>query len=286
MDAESCGKTFPNTVREGSLRPVSFIVLGHQRTGSTLVASKLNSHPRICCYEEVFLPWVDTGPSLREWLQVRNLPQCLRVVPGVRTSFLNWLFDCSNMPSDIGAIGFKLMYNQFSLWPKFSYLMPMAGQVLKDPALQSWLRSTKVLVIHTLRRNRLKTLVSHELAAQSGRFHSRDPHGGDTPVRDRKVFIPLRGLKARLHRIGAAERAARNSIVGLPSIEIWYESYVSASGAQDDARLCAALGQYIPAGGLTSPLRKVASDNLHDSIANYEQVAAHLSGTRFECFLE
>lgn len=281
MGAESWEKNHHSITGEGSQRPVLFIVFGHQRTGSTLLASRLNSHPRICCHEEVFLPWVDSSPSLRDWLEARDLPQWLRVVPNIRTSFLASLFDVNSISSNIGAFGFKVMYNQMSLWPKFAYLMPSAIQLLQDPALRSWLRTNRVLIVHTLRRNHLKILVSHQLAAQSGRFHSRNASAGD-----RKVFISLRSLKPRLHRIQLAERAARNSIVGLPIIEIWYESYTGIGGVQDDARLCDALGQPVPPGGLTSPLRKLSSDNLRDTIANYEQVAAHLSRTRFEHFLE
>jgi LPS sulfotransferase NodH len=173
------------------------------------------------------------------------------------------------------------MYNQMSLWPKFAYLMPRTTQLLQDPALRKWLRKNKVLIVHTLRQNHLKILVSHELAAQSGRFHSRS-----APVGNSKVFISLRSLKPRLRRIQLAERAARNTIKGLPTIEIWYENYTGADGAQDDTRLCNALGQSVPEDGLTSPLRKISSDDLHDTIGNYEQVAAHLSGTPFERFLE
>lgn len=281
MDAGSWEKARESVPGADGQRPVLFIVFGHQRTGSTLLASRLNSHPRIRCYEEVFLPWVDSGPSVNEWLEARHFPQWMRVVPGVRTSFLASLSDPGNVSRDIGAVGFKVMYNQMSLWPKFAYLMPRATRLLQDPALRNWLRTNGVLIFHTLRRNHLKILVSHELAAQSGRFHSRD-----APVEDRTVFIPLHSLKPRLRRIQLAERAARDSIVGLASIEIWYESYTGIDGARDDARLCSALGQSVPVGGLTSPLRKLSSDNLSDTIANYEEVAAHLSGTSFECFLE
>jgi len=280
LSAGGCEKACESITSHGTERPVLFIVFGHQRTGSTLLASRLNSHPRIRCHEEVFLPSVDSSPSVKEWLDVRGLPQWLRVVPSVRTSFLTSLFDVKNISGDIGAIGFKVMYNQLSLWPKFAYLMPGATQLLQDPALRKWLRENEVLIVHTLRQNHLKILVSHELAAQSGRFHSRSASVGD-----RKIVISLRSLKPRLRRIQLAERAARNTIKGLPTIEILYESYTGAGGARDDARLCDALGQSVPAGGLTSPLRKISSDNLRDTIANYEQVAAHLSGTRFERFL-
>jgi LPS sulfotransferase NodH len=257
-----------------------FMVFGHQRTGSTLIASKLNSHSRITCYEEVFLPWADSDPSLRDWLDTAGRPQWLRAVPGVRTSFLNALFDINGLPHDVGAIGFKVMYNQMSLWPTFAYLTPRAGQLLQDRSLRRWLSVNQVVIIHTLRRNRLKVLVSHELAGQSGRFHSRDPVAGS-----QSVVIPLRGLKARLRRIETAERVACATILGLPTIEIFYEDYISTGGVGQDACLCAVLGQSAPKGGLSSPLIKVSSDDLRDTVANYDQVAACLSGTRFERFL-
>jgi LPS sulfotransferase NodH len=261
-------------------RPALFIVFGHQRTGSTLLASKLNSHPRICCHEEVFLPWVDSDPSLREWLRERHLPQAMKILPSIRTAFLASLSDVDTLPRDIGAVGFKVMYNQLSVWPKVGYLMPSAGRLLQDPALRRWLRANRVLVVHTLRRNHLKILVSHKLAEKSRRFHSRDALGEGC-----KVVISLPGLKLRLWRLELAERAARKSIAGLPSVEIWYEDYATGSADEDDARLCAALDLSVPAGGLTSTLSKVSSDDLRQTITNYEQVAAHLSGSRFERFL-
>jgi LPS sulfotransferase NodH len=274
------GKNLNGTSSQGSRTPVLFMVFGNQRTGSTLIASKLNSHSRIICYEEVFLPWVDSDPSLRSWLSAAGRPQWLRAVPGMRTAFLNALLDINGLPDDASAVGFKVMYNQMSLWPRLAYLAPRAGQLLQDRSLQRWLCVNHVVIVHTLRRNRLKALVSHALAAQSGRFHSRDPVAGN-----HTVVIPVRGLKARLHRIEQAEKVARAAILGLPTVEVFYEDYISVGGADQDNRLCAALGQTAPEGGLSSPLQKVASDNLLDVIANYDQVAACLSGTRFERFL-
>jgi LPS sulfotransferase NodH len=261
-------------------RRLAFIVFGNQRTGSTLIASRLNSHRKIVCYEELFLPWVDSEPSLQGWLDAGGRPQWMRAVPGMRSSFLASLFNAEDLSSEIDAIGFKIMYNQMSLWPKLGYYVPSAGRLFEDPLFRRWLHKNHVLVIHTLRRNHLKMLVSHKLATESGRFHSRDA-GAAT----RQIVLPLRGLKARLIRIDAAERTARSVIRNLQSIGIYYEDYVSHQGNIDDIRLCRALGQTIPPDGLTSPLTKVSSDDLRDSVQNYEQVAAHLRGTRFERFL-
>ena len=93
------------------------------------------------------------------------------------------------------------------------------------------------------------------------------------------------GLKARLRRIASAERVARSVVRDLPHIEIYYEDYISARRTADDTLLCRALGQPVPAAGLTSSLTKVASDDLRETIENYEQVAGYLRGTRFERFL-
>lgn len=99
------------------------------------------------------------------------------------------------------------------------------------------------------------------------------------------MVIPLRGLKARLGRIEAAERIARDTVRGLPTIEVFYEDYVASEGVKQDPRLCAALGLTVPEGGLSSRLSKVSSDGLRNTVRNYDQVAASLSGTRFERFL-
>jgi hypothetical protein len=172
------------------------------------------------------------------------------------------------------------MYNQISLWPKLAYLSPNVGRGLQDRSLIGWIRANGVMVVHTLRRNHLKVLVSHQLAAQSGRFHSRElASAGKT------VTIPLHGLEARLNRIEVAERVARDTIQGLPTIEIFYEDYLSSAGAEQDARLCSFLGETVPAGGLSSELTKLVSDDLQATVANYDQVAGRLSGTRFERFL-
>jgi LPS sulfotransferase NodH len=262
-----------------SQRTVLFVVFGHQRTGSTLVTSRLNSHSRIVCFEEVLLPWVDSDPSLREWLSGNGHPQWFRALPSVKTSFLNAICDIDSLPNDVGAVGFKVMYDQMSLWPTLAYLVPWAGPVLQNRALKRWLIVHHVVILHTLRRNHLKVLVSHEMAGQNKRFHSRDPAGAKG-----KVVIPVRGLKARLRRIEAAERAARKTIQGLPTIDIFYEDYMKGGGEQD-ADLCAVLGQAVPKGGLTSQLKKLSSDDLRDTVANYDEVAARLAGTPFERFL-
>jgi len=266
--------------RRSGAAPQFFIVFGHQRTGSTLVASRLNSHPSIVCHEEVFLRWVDSEPSLRGWLRATGKPQWMRGMPGTRNAFVRSLLPGSQLAGKTGAIGFKVMYNQMSLWPALAYLVPRAGRWLEDPVFRSWLHANRVLVIHTLRRNHLKILASHQLAAESGRFHSRD---AGTP--EHRVVLPVPGLKARLLRIASAERAARSVVRNLPSIEVYYEDYIGARGAADDALLCRALGQPVPATGLASSLTKVASDDLRETVKNYEQIAAHLSGTRFERFL-
>lgn len=261
--------------------PRPFIVYGNQRTGSTLLASRLNSHPNITCHEEVFLPWLDSEPSFKQWLTARRYSQYLRVLPGTRKSFLDFLYARSEKDEGINAIGFKIMYNQLSVWPKAAYYVPPLGKLLRDPALRDWLQANQVLVIHMLRGNHLKIVASHIAAAQSGRFHSRDVSGAD-----QQIVISLRGLKARLYRIELAQTVAHSMISGLPSIEVCYEEYIGMHGKNYDDEICRALHLPVSPTGLTSPLQKVTGNNLRDVVKNYDQLADYLSGTRFARFLE
>jgi len=259
-----------------------FVVFGGQRSGSTLVASRLDSHPRIACHEEVLLPSVDSEPSLRQWLTANRRPQWLRMFPSIRESFLDSLVDSDPGP-DIDVIGIKIMYDQISLWPKLSYIFPSFGRACHDMRLLRWMKDNQVVIIHTLRRNHLKMLASHALAARTGRFHSRNAFRESTRP---TISLPLRGLTMRLERIESAEKVARDAIRGMPAMEVWYEDYVGPQGQEIEARLCAVVGQEVPDGGLVSPLAKVGSDNLKDTLANYEDVVRRLSGTRFARFLD
>lgn len=255
-----------------------FIVFGSQRTGSTLIATRLNSHPRIACFEEVLLPRVDSEPSLRSWLQAGGQSQTLRVFPPVKRSFLNSLVQSV---SGVDAVGFKLMYEQVSLVPKLSYLAPTAGRLFHDRVLLQWLKENQVLVVHALRRNHLKVVVSHARAAKTRQFHSRDAVDG----RAAKIVLPMRGLVPRLRRLEHAEAVARQMITGLRVVEVRYEDYVGRERSRIDRCLCAAMGVTMPPGGLTSPLAKVSGEDLSEVVANYDELASTLSGTRFEKFL-
>lgn len=245
--------------------------------------TRLNSHPRIVCHGEVLLPTVPREPSLRGWLAERGYPKYARVVPAVRHSFLDWLV-ASQPEHHVEALGLKLMYDQISLVPMISYNVPPAGKILHDAGLLRWLRDHDVLIIHTLRRNHLKTVVSLARAAHTQEYHRRS--GARPAASGAQIALPLRGLKARLNRIDLAERVARDAINEMPTIEVWYEDYVGSQRVDVEKRICAELGQDVPDGGLHSPLVKVSSDNLREAISNYDEVAALLSGTRFEVFLE
>jgi LPS sulfotransferase NodH len=246
------------------------------------MATRLNSHPHIVCHGEVLLPAVPREPSLRGWLAERGYPRYARAVPALRRSFLDWVV-AGQQEHDVKAIGLKLMYDQISLVPKISYNVPPVGRILHDVGMLRWLRDHDALIIHTLRRNHLKTVVSHARAAHTSEYHRRGESQSPGGV---QIALPLRGLKARLNRIDLAERVARGAIKGMPTVEVWYEDYVGSQRVDVEKRICAELGQDVPVGGLQSALVKVSSDNLREAISNYDEVAALLAGTRFEVFLE
>jgi LPS sulfotransferase NodH len=206
----------------------------------------------------------------------------MRVIPAVRRDFLESLYGDPST-RDIGAVGVKIMYEQISLIPKLAYLVPPIGAFFNDTALLRWLSRNQTVIIHTLRRNHLKMIISHAKAAQTGLFHHRTAN--TATAHDVRIVLPVRSLIARLHRIESAEKAARKAISDFEVTEVWYEDYIGQQRYQIEARLCAALGQTLPSGGLQSSLLKTSSDDLREVVANYEQIVSRLKGTRFERFL-
>jgi len=159
------------------------------------------------------------------------------------------------------AVGFKLMYNHLT------------------PSLTSWIERERPRVIHLVRRNLLKLLVSRVAAEQRGLYHL-DPE--QRPPVDRVKLDPTT-LVARLEKIteelerGAAFAEARGALT------VGYEDLLEDRVATY-ARVLEFLGvsSSVPA---NDPLRKINPDSLADLLANLDEVTDALRGSPFEYHL-
>ncbi len=242
-----------------------FVVLGTQRTGTTLVSTSLNSHPKVKCLGEAFKAFlprgdVDVADSgyRRYWSSSlgRRCAHYLRRERSVRT-FLDELYG----GTDCAAVGFKLMFNQLR----------------QAPAILDYFEEHAVRCINVYRDNILKTLVSRLSARATGVFHATEKKARP------KVTIQTAGLIERLTAL-EAEKTRWRDLVGerLPMMRVSYEDFVR------DRDVCGRqVLEFIGVAPqpLDSRLSKLNPDHLRDIVDNYEEIAALLASTPFARYL-
>lgn len=249
-----------------------FVILGTQRTGTTLIRTSLGSHPEVLCHGEVFnlgkKPYRDEGGF---WHYSRmSLGNRLRSVCRPRYATERFLADLYSSPG-YSAIGFKLMLSHCRPRP---YIWPCVKK-----------RRVKAILVE--RRNVLKTLVSRRTASRSGVYHVSETFRRGSSVSSwtpRKIAIDTRGLVRDLDSIEAENREWKARIGGdLDCLSVVYEQYVADVAAGNNAILDF-LG--VRTAALSSDLQKVNPDRLDQIIANYDEVAEALKNTRHVAHLE
>lgn len=249
----------------------NFVILGTQRTGTTLIRTSIDSHPDILCCGEVFLlgrrPYSkDDGFWRYSRLTIGNRVRALLSPKRAASEYLDQLYS----RTEYAAIGFKLMF----------------GHYLKRPYIWPLLVDKDVRFILVRRRNLLKTLVSRRSASESGVYHvSRTLNVGSAvdDWRARGVRLDPATIISDLDAIRTEDAAWKNQLTGdIPNIEIIYEDYIRDIENQN-RRILEFLGvRTLP---LTSDLKKVNPDDLSQSIKNFDEVTSVLKGTRYEEFL-
>lgn len=254
-----------------------FVLLATQRTGSTWVQEMLNSHPDLKVYSEMFLSYA-TGMPMWEPRDVEfaNTYLQARVRRPARLSrhywtirYLQRLFD----QSEIGAVGFKCMYNQ----------------IKPNPAIAAYLASAPVRVVHLIRRNLLDTVISARLAEAGGVYQlasdGRPPiPWSPTEIQRLKVRLEPDRTLADLRRLSRERDWIRLALrlLRIPTCEVAYEDLVH------DNRGFGRILRFLGVGGevqLHSGLRKLNAQPPSEVVENFQELESALSATRFERFL-
>ncbi len=251
---------------------IQFIILTTQRTGSTFLTHLLLSHPQIECYSELFQKnLVNRSKRSKvakhfeigyEKYRKKSLTRQINH-KFFRTKLINrYLTEIYTSSMDVKAIGFKFMYSQDAMLP----------EVLQ------WVKNNNVKVIHNIRVNILKTLVSRKTAQTRGIYSS------DKNLPIIKITVDINNLKSDLENIEKKVSYYRNWCQNMESIEITYESLIS-DRENEIARILEFLDveSFYP---LNTDIVKMNSDNLEDIIENYEAVCDTLKGTYYEEFLD
>jgi len=257
-----------------------FVILGTQRTGTTLIRTSLDSHPAVQCRGEVFvvgrwpLALSRTKPYTHSdgfWAyRRRNGSNRMLSLVARRRSIATFL-DELYAPGARQAIGFKLMLSEARRFPE----------------VLAYLKQRQVKAIHVLRRNVLNTFISRESARLTGVYHVRNTDegtgAGARPPRRAKPRLDPRTLVAKLRSI-AAEDAEWTELIShqLPVHRVVYEDFVR-NQADTSAAMLEFIG--IPPATLTSDLKKIVPDDWRAAVANSDEVERALKGSEFESVL-
>jgi len=135
-----------------------FVILFYARTGSTVLAHALNSHPRVLCFREVF-NWLH-GDSYVDFSVDRydnNSADDGRLRRADPIAFLEKRIFCRH-PQITSAVGFKLAYVHCDAQWGFPAVL---GYLVAD---------RRIRVSHVQRHNILKSLASEKLAEITGEY--------------------------------------------------------------------------------------------------------------------
>lgn len=239
---------------------IPFAVVGTQRTGTTVIRTMLDSHPEVRCIGESFLMSWTGEAGYAAYLRSRTVRR-LRHVFDRRNLVFEYL-DRFFSADGVRAAGFKLMYTQYRQFP----------------AALDYLRESGGRIIHIVRRNVLKTLISREVARSNRLYHT------EKRIRLRKVRLNPRTLVRYLDRISAENRAWAELMRPLPHHRTYYESF-----RRDNRGELEVLLRFLgvdPTPDLTSPFVKMSPDRMADIVENYEEVERALRGTDYERFFD
>lgn len=219
-----------------------FAIIANARTGSNYLLDGLKSSPAIRMYHEIFAS--------------HN-----RTVGKDFEKILSTLYQYESKSTRL--IGFKVFYNHLTdeEWQK------LAGR--KD-----------LKVIHLTRRNRLRTVISLEIAFKTGQW-TMARNTGD--LKEKRLTLDPVKLIKRLEQIEEGEAATRVRFADRPMLEIIYEELVR-SPKEGFESVAAYLGvDDIDPGQIR--LKRQNPERLEQLIINYDEVASALQNTRFAEFL-
>ena len=219
-----------------------FAIVGHARTGSNYLLDGLKSSSAIRMYHEIFASHNRTPGKDYE-------------------KVLSTVFQPESRSTKL--VGFKLFYNHLTdeEWDKL-----VAWKDLK--------------VIHLTRRNRLRTVISLEIAFKTGQWTNS---GGSGKLQERRIWLDPSKLLKRLEQIEQGEIATRQRFSDRPILEVVYEDMVRLP-----QEVFGRVGAYLGVDGLNPSQIRIKRQNpesLAQLIINHEEIETVLKNTPFEDFL-
>lgn len=261
--------------------PAFTFLLARQRSGTNALRSILGTNPDIACFDEVFK--TDDRESADPLKRASNyftfLPQyCAGDVTRAFPDRVDTLFDdylaylrpLAGKPLSV----LDVKYNS-------THLITGTWRAVAEPNLFSLVKTRELAVLHLVRRNYLRSLLSHLKAWESKTYYKYDA----SPAADARVTVYTDWAIPEMERWRAEDELVATAFDGYPHyLRVEYDHlFPDTSGAMAPA----ALEQLRAWFGVTdqfsnhATLFKQSSLPLADTIANFDEVRRDLAGTRF-----
>jgi LPS sulfotransferase NodH len=221
-----------------------FVVLGNARTGSNYLLDGLASSSSIQTYHEIFAS------------HNREIGQDFDKI-------FSMLFRKERR--GVRLVGFKLFYNH-----------------LTPEEWQRFLEHREFKVIHLLRRNRLRTIISLDIAFKTRQW-TRSANARPMRPEDRMVSLDPAKLIERIETIRDNESLARQRLSGWPVLELVYEDMVAEPLATFER-----IGAFLGVDDIDPSkirIRRQNPEKLDRLVTNYADVRDALAGTPYAEYL-
>lgn len=227
--------------KEGSGK---FVIISTARTGSNLLVSLLNSHPKISCHGEVFKVYTN-----KEALQS------------------NWDAIFRNTKTKKQCVGFKLFYEH----PLNSSNKFIWDLIENDHSIK---------IIHLKRNNLLKSYTSLQIAYKSDVWAKKNDNQ-NILLEDKRVHINITECFNYFKETEKSIQNVKKKFVKHNYTEITYEDFILDKQNQMD-KLFKWLN--LPSFKVSSNLKKQNKEPLKDLIINYKELAIALNKAGYSNF--
>jgi len=222
-----------------------FAIVGNARTGSNYLLDGLRTSPSVRMYHEIF---ADHNRQVgKDFDKISSI-----------------VFQSESKSTKI--VGFKVFYNH-----------------LTDDEWKRLLAWRDLKIVHLTRRNRLRTVISLEIAFKTGQW-TQSGKGKSGEFKEKRLRLDSSKLLKRIEQIEENEAKARTRFRGREILEVVYEELVRSPKA-----IFESVGTYLGVDGIDFSkikLRRQNPETLHQLLINYDEITATLRNTRFAEYLD
>jgi len=246
--------------------PQRFAVLSSARSGSNMLRSLLQAHPKVECLGELFNPAYEHGHA--NWLQQSRLRRLAdRYVRDHSVElYLDSLFAANSPSGAATAWGFKVMY---------------PGQFHRCGIFPYYWQKHDFKIIRLARRNLLRRYVSEKIAAAEGIWSAREYRG-----KQLTITVDINDLRGQLHRMETIDSSIDALAKEFRHIFVEYTELVSnPRKTMNDIFEFLGVSTDEAAAIAATTVRQNPAE-LKEVVENYDEVRASLQGSPYRVFLD